>query len=385
VSFFTVSAIILFNTSPVGRNNSHCLCETCEKAGRGGYAPAQSDDEDDMALDSDSAVDSGSKATGSDEVDRKTKCALNLNERRTRRGVYAIIQEEDDESDESDEDETNMPLAEATDVPKDEEIELEADANSPSPLTSLSSSRSSSKLPLDSKPGLLTPDPDSVESSPSSQKSKPTSSESASSPNRNRSSPFMSIISTRRQKALAAGVSNSSAKQVVTPPLTDDTASLADASTSTLKRTTRSSVVSSVASNSTQNVVKAKETLPPRPSPSDDTGKEKEKVKPRRVNDEPETRILRARPSASTPSEYPKAAGDRKEIPRGCDGKPLPTCSTCSNILPVISVDSKVVWGLGVECSPRKGKKQKEQDCPRSVKRSSTFPPVPVNGINPYL
>jgi histone-lysine N-methyltransferase SUV420H len=59
--------------------------------------------------------------------------------------------------------------------------------------------------------------------------------------------------------------------------------------------------------------------------------------------------------------EVTKEPPPKRQIPKGPDGKPLPICSTCSNVLPVISVDSKVVWGLE---PPTKGKKKK-QDCPR--------------------
>jgi histone-lysine N-methyltransferase SUV420H len=35
-------------------------------------------------------------------------------------------------------------------------------------------------------------------------------------------------------------------------------------------------------------------------------------------------------------------------------------CSTCKSILPLISVDSEVVWGLEFD-----GKRKQQQDCPR--------------------
>lgn len=85
-------------------------------------------------------------------------------------------------------------------------------------------------------------------------------------------------------------------------------------------------------------------------------------------------RILRARPPLpSNPAEAPKALSGKLDVPRDVDGKLLPTCITCSNILPVISVDSKVVWGLGIECSPRKGKKRMGQDCPRCMRHFAIY------------
>lgn len=83
------------------------------------------------------------------------------------------------------------------------------------------------------------------------------------------------------------------------------------------------------------------------------------------VKEEPEARTLRTRPSSHI---------DRNELtnntspPLGPDGQPLPTCVTCHNILPMISVDNQIVWGLNVDATPRRGKKRKEpQECPRYV------------------
>ncbi len=57
------------------------------------------------------------------------------------------------------------------------------------------------------------------------------------------------------------------------------------------------------------------------------------------------------------------------DAPRGLDGKPLPTCMTCRNVLPVISVDSEVVWGLSIGRTGKRGrpKKNLEMECPRLV------------------
>ena len=55
----------------------------------------------------------------------------------------------------------------------------------------------------------------------------------------------------------------------------------------------------------------------------------------------------------------------------GPDGQPLPTCVTCHNVLPMISVDNQIVWGLNFDTTPRRGKKRKEpQECPRYVELS---------------
>ena len=60
------------------------------------------------------------------------------------------------------------------------------------------------------------------------------------------------------------------------------------------------------------------------------------------------------------------------EAPRGLDGKPLPTCMTCGSVLPVISVDEKVVWGIWAsQKTGKRGRPKKEKtveaECPRYV------------------
>lgn len=92
--------------------------------------------------------------------------------------------------------------------------------------------------------------------------------------------------------------------------------------------------------------------------------------------EEIESRVLRTRPSTSNPVEAVKEAPKKKEVLRGPDGKPLPTCATCGNVLPLIVVDQEIVWGLG----PESKKAKKKQECPRYVfschiKSYSSYPP----------
>ena len=121
----------LTQLSAVGKRNRHCLCETCEKNGRGGYSPEHADETANLSSDSSSDSNSDSEDSDSDtssssesECDKEDP-VLNINERRTRRGVYAISKlREDDSDDNGDNDDDNkMPLADANDVPADGEIE----------------------------------------------------------------------------------------------------------------------------------------------------------------------------------------------------------------------------------------------------------------------
>lgn len=71
----------------VGRNNRHCLCQTCENGGRGGYTPEEGTDPP-----SDSDSDSSDRSSQRPK-ERESTASLNVNERRTRRGVYAVMPE----------------------------------------------------------------------------------------------------------------------------------------------------------------------------------------------------------------------------------------------------------------------------------------------------
>jgi len=337
----------------VGRKNRHCLCETCEKIGRGGYAPENPGEDLQLHSDLDSDSDSESYASSdSSEAGEPSQSNVNLDERRTRRGVYAVMAKKDDESDESDDEDGNVvPLADAPDIPADGEIELTSELGTPSDLTSLTASIPPPNA-MASSSSLVTPSPDSRLPSCSSLSSLSCISGSTS------KSPFRSIISTRGQKAreTQATSSHDANHQLSTPPLSED------AEPPSSRETPSTRITRSASSLHLCNETKGKAKDPT----SDLTptrglnavGKGEMKIK----KEEVEPRSLRARPS---PVTQPESSQDPPLIPRGPDGEPLPTCVTCLNILPVISVDSKVVWGLGVESSPRK--KKVKQECPRYV------------------
>ncbi|KAG1847911.1 hypothetical protein F4604DRAFT_1935698 [Suillus subluteus] len=306
-----------------GGKNRHCLCETCEKNGRGGYAPDHSDGD----------VDSGGEQdaeASDDDAEAHAATVADVNERRTRRGVYAIIQEEDSDSEESDDEdkEGDKPLANVPDASGDDEVDMELGGEA-SHLVAVSSS--SRHFPVIDAI-VATPDPDVQPSRMTS-----LSAEGSASSNKGQAQ-AKSVIFTRRQ------TQESSSKH--STPAPHDT--LHNLSSRLRGQNLRDSV--SV-------------------TPSRSKGKEADKTQ---VKEESEARVLRARPSVV--GEKSDLVGPpKREIPRGSDGRPLPTCVTCSNVLPVISVDSKVVWGLNLD-SPRKGKKSKQrQECPRCMRHVAIY------------
>ncbi|KAF9451951.1 hypothetical protein P691DRAFT_698191, partial [Macrolepiota fuliginosa MF-IS2] len=332
-----------------GRKNRHCLCETCEKSGRGGYAPDQDDEiiePSDSSSNSDS--DSDSEMSG---PEAEPKVPLNVNERRTRRGVYAIVTREE-ESDESENEEDNkMPLADAEDIPADGEIELTTEIDTASELASLTPS-----IPPDpsSSRDPLTPVPEPLARFSSSLSS--LSSTGEGSPRGDSCTPFRSIISTRRQKAQEATSSNKekSSHEANTP-----------ATPTPPKRVTRST---SAIVSAEKGKAKATKSVTPAETPKRSNLSTATKEDMQIKKEEVEARVLRTRPATSAAPE-PGKVPPKPDTPRGADGKPLPTCATCGNILPLISVDSKVVWGLGFE----NGKKKKKHDCPRCLRHFAIY------------
>ena len=260
---------------------------------------------------------------------------MNLNERRTRSGVYAVSKPALESSDESDdnEDDNIKPLANASDVPADGEIELTADFGPGSDLSSRAPSLTTRRT------ASSTPVVGSSKRSSSSASTEPASTGPATAIS-NPSTPFRSIISTRSQKAK---VSPSTHNPNVSTPVKAPHSETVDSP----RRLTRSVSMLQLSdkakgkakASSTPNSI----TLPVKPSKA--SGKDENKAK---TNDND---------ARSVQNDFPKI----REVPRGPDGKPLPTCVTCSNVLPLISVDSKVIWGLETS----KKDKNAKRDCPR--------------------
>ncbi|KAI0051837.1 hypothetical protein FA95DRAFT_1468051, partial [Auriscalpium vulgare] len=136
---------------------------------------------------------------------------------------------------------------------------------------------------------------------------------------------FQSVISTRGQKARAA-------QQLVTPPLSEDTASLAESASAPAHMTRASSRLE----------------------------KGRAKGKAVSASAEPEPRVLRGRPSqrASTAAEERKTKSQPKGKGKAELDPSVPHCVTCTNVLPIISLDEEIVWG------DFEGTKKDHQECP---------------------
>lgn len=347
----------------VGRNNRHCLCETCERNGRGGYAPHNDEDVSDSGSSPGAAdSDNGDSDWSSDREDGAPQASVNINERRTRRGVYAVLPDEEQDA------------ADGTDA----ELDVEAEPDNASDLTSLPLSSSSGPAGPSKHTGLLTPDTDSfpAESCPVSVASTP-----------RKATPATTFsISTRAQKARAASElelesisavgkgkasatsrSASAVRQLETPPLTSDNGSVVEGPSrrSSSRLRTRGDAASSASRLSTpMHDAKGKASAHSSAvDPVDLKGKGRE-------DPEMEGRSLRKRAFVPGPVDAQSASTKKPgDGPRGVDGKPLPTCVTCKNVLPVISVDHQVVWGLALGRTGKRGRPRKNAniECPRYV------------------
>lgn len=272
--------------------------------------------------------------------------------------MYHIAQEDSDDSETEEKDKETK--ADERDVTKQEEKDMSSE---------LSSFLSSAEIPSNQSPvrartslgvGMMTPDTDTA-ASPSSHVLTSAATHADELPCKNApTTPFKSIIATRRQKAAAAESSTPTPtvtktgkvkSQLVTPPPSVETSSLPDETSAPVieKRLTRSA--SSAKLNDSADT---KATSSRRKGNAKETDREDDKEE----TEEPEvTRVLRTRPS--THANLCVVSPVKPEIPRDERGRPLPTCITCFNILPIIHVDHEVVWGVG--------KKKEMLECPRFV------------------
>ncbi|KZT19063.1 hypothetical protein NEOLEDRAFT_76291 [Neolentinus lepideus HHB14362 ss-1] len=336
-----------------GHKNRHCLCETCEKLGRGGYAPQPAEDE---LSEYNSDEDSGTSGGSSDEESSKQTTTVNVNERRTRRGVYAILPDkhagsDSEEEEEEDDEEPSAPPPIQLAV-EESRLATPALSRSPSKMSFMGPPSSASALTM------MTPDPD-VRPPVSSSSLSALSSEASPA----KKTPFKSVIATRSQKARQAAAASDAPvpapeAQLATPPLSEDAHS--DVSAKESKRSKEAESASVMPRRSKRF---ARESDIPSTLASRDTSV----VRGRDASAAPSVRDRRKHKSP-TPLKG-KVKEDPDEVKVIDDG--LPRCSTCSSVLPVITVDEQVVWGLGFESPSGKGKgknkKEEKQDCPRCV------------------
>jgi histone-lysine N-methyltransferase SUV420H len=301
--------------------------------------------------------------------------AVNVNERRTRRGVYAVLKESDGEPAEDTEAEPESTTVGgetpcAIDLALEVEVtETELDAVSTGP-NSLPPSRSSFIPPLPIG-GLATPEPDSTSAASGSALSryrsiKPDELSASASPApsvaRSVTPGFEPIITTRLQKKARELQQQQEQQQLVTPPLSEDTASIAGSASAPAHSTRSASRVKGkgIATGELDRVLRGRPalrggsigSLPV--SASTSTSKQKTKAVEEGARDKDKGK---GKVSA------------RDETDTGKKGKTsdpaVPTCVTCLSVLPIISLDRMIVYG-DFDNTSGKGKKEK-RECPRCV------------------
>ena len=311
-TYSSLNPLIINSFGAVGRNNRHCLCQTCEDVGRGGYTPEEGVD---PPSDSDSEV---SEHSSQRAKDGGSATPLNVNERRTRRGVYAVMPE------------NQMKEREQSTIPK---IELDVD---------------------DSLLSLTFPSP-------------PTTSDGAllETPQLSRESSTLSgtfhitIPFGHCCRGTTRGDVNSAAIHTDCFIIIGETSKLDAVVRTSARLRDRPSKTSSL------NPGPLRLATPEDRLRSSSRG---------RVSgtEPPDQRVLRPRASDLGTGKNPSGKGEgpsqqpnptKKPVPKG-----VPTCVICKGILPVISVDSEIVWGLeGYDEKGKKlkGKKASSLECPR--------------------
>lgn len=264
---------------------------------------------------------------------------------------------------------------------EDEATDAEQDAEGVSDLTPVLPSAPVVSSPAVDDHGLLTPEPEPEHRGRALVKGKGREVPEPIAPIPRKATPntssFRPVILTRAQKAreasaeasssaapsraaskTVAGRSVSTARQLVTPPLTVDSASTSVRSSSRLP-SAGETLSSLTESSRVSTPVKDKK----------GKGRATASVSDLRDIDvgEPEARH-HLRPRVSAPI-FDQTLSKKKpsDAPRGLDGKPLPLCITCRNILPLISVNSEVVWGHNVGRTGKRGRPKKDaaSECPR--------------------
>ena len=328
ITYFSFIPVVINFFVPVGRNNRHCLCQTCEDAGRGGYTPEEGMDPPSDS-DSDASDRSSQRAKDGDST-----TPLNVNERRTRRGVYAVMPE------------NQIKEREQSTIPK---IELDAEDSIlsltfPSPSTSEGALLETPQLSRES----------SIMSSTF-----------------NITVPSDHCCRGDARGDISSVISHTDYSGFTGPP----EISKSDAVVRTSARLrNRSSKPSSL------NLGPSRLATPEDRLRSSSRG--------RTSGTEPPERVLRPRASDLGPGKSLSGKGEgpsqqanptKKPVPKG-----VPTCVICKGILPVISVDSEIVWGLeGYDEKGKKlkGKKASSLECPRYATINNQFH-LPANVLD---
>lgn len=351
-----------FSPFLVGRNNRHCLCETCEKNGRGGYAPQEEDD-----VFSDRGSDSDSDTPSEASVDESKDVKLNVNQRSTRRGVYLVIPDSESDSEDSETEVRNgltglsgqlTPLP-STPECKQEVVEPEIP---PAPLDTNELMegvvQQLSRLPQDAST--------STAPSPTSEKS-----------------PFKSVITTRSQKARAASATSTTVSHLATPPLSASTSGNRSVSRGRRGRVSNSVELQQTSSSITDSPSKRGRGRPrkqveegsnsvsvSRPTTKSNTPSVDSK-RGLLINEQRNLRLRKPLPSSSLISK--NGSGNTQDVvgkvtavtelqktkePEG------PTCMTCNIVLP-ISEEASISAGM-----KRKRKMMEEkQECVRYARK----------------